>query len=162
PLEVHYNRSQEPLVLPANVVASIDAVLRVEDGSGGVGANPKVAMVVQRVLPVVLLVILSIGFAREAAAKPNIIVVLTDDQADELTMRVLPDGRSLLPKIESLILDQGVRYVNSFTDLPLCAPSRVSLLTGQASHNHGITYNKGSWFAYQPHEPDSLPVWLQA
>ena len=116
----------------------------------------------QRILRVVATIVLSVMFACAAEAKPNIVIIVTDDQAEELTMGVLPDGRPLLPKIKSLVLDQGVRFVNSFADFPLCCPYRASLLTGQASHNHGIKTNKGGWFAYRSREPNSLPVWLQA
>ena len=92
-------------------------------------------------------------------AQPNIIVIMTDDQSESLPIEAMPN-------VKSLIVDQGVRFTNSFTDFPLCCPDRASLFTGLASHNHGIKANQskgnGGWRAYRPFEANSLPVWLQA
>lgn len=108
------------------------------------------------------LIALLIAMSSAVSAKPNIIVILTDDQAEDLTMGLLPDGSPILPNVKSLIVDQGVRFVNSFADFPLCCPYRASLLTGLAAHNHGVKENKYGWQAYRSHEPNSLPVWMQA
>jgi len=62
-----------------------------------------------------------------AAASPKIIVILTDDQEDTSSM-------SYLPKVQALAA-QGFTFKNSFVNFSLCAPSRSSFLTGQASHN---------------------------
>lgn len=101
-----------------------------------------------------------------AWGKPNIIVILTDDQQEALTLRNDPaTGLPLLPKLKSLMLDRGTRFTNSFVDFPLCCPSRVSLLTGQAAHNHGVKHNEaehgGGWSFYEPQQLNSLPVWLK-
>jgi len=58
-------------------------------------------------------------------AAPNIIVIMTDDQEDTGSM-------AYMPKVHSLLAEQGVTFT-SFVDLPLCAPSRTSFLTGQAA-----------------------------
>ena len=50
-------------------------------------------------------------FSSQACAKPSIIIVLTDDQNEQLTMGNDPaTGRPLLPKMRSLILDEGTRF----------------------------------------------------
>ena len=41
---------------------------------------------------------------------------------------------SYLPKVQALAA-QGFTFKNSFVNFSLCAPSRSSFLTGQASHN---------------------------
>src|SRR5262245_56911258 len=90
-----------------------------------------------------------------AIARPNVVVVLTDDQ----------DGTgsiSHMPKVLSLLAEQGVTFTNSFVNESLCAPSRASLLTGQAAHNHGISENEGAWQQFRLLERNALPVWLQA
>lgn len=115
-----------------------------------------------RVLALVLLLFGCIS----AEAKPNIVIILTDDQNEALTLRNDPaTGLPLLPKLKSLMLDKGIRFTNSFVDFPLCCPSRVSLLTGQASHNHGIKHNEiakgGGWHAFEAQEQATLPVWLK-
>jgi N-acetylglucosamine-6-sulfatase len=98
-------------------------------------------------------------FTTASLAAPNIIVIMTDDQEDTGSM-------AYMPKTLSLIADEGVTFKNSLVNLPLCAPSRTSFLTGQAAHNHGIRANspldQGGWEAFKSREDNSLPVWLKA
>ena len=92
------------------------------------------------------------------AAAPNIIVIMTDDQEDTGSM-------AYMPKTHALLAEKGLTFTNSFVDLPLCAPSRASFLTGQSAHNTGIKANNpkdgGGWGAFKDKEQDALPVWLQ-
>jgi N-acetylglucosamine-6-sulfatase len=106
-----------------------------------------------------LLIGLSVMLISSAAiARPNVVVILTDDQ----------DGTgsiSHMPKVLSLLAEQGVTFTNSFVNMSLCAPSRASFLTGQAAHNHGIIGDQapsGGWQKFIPLEGNTLPVWLQA
>jgi arylsulfatase A-like enzyme len=97
-------------------------------------------------------------FASNAqAAPPNIVVILTDDQ-DQSSM-------AYMPKTEKLLAEEGITFRNSFVNFSLCAPSRVSLLTGQAAHNHGIHSNApnggSAWESFLPKEGSTLPVWLE-
>ncbi len=88
---------------------------------------------------------------------PNIVVIMTDDQDDMGSL-------SSMPKTRSLIGNQGLTFANSFVDFSLCCPSRVSFLTGQASHNTGVLANGGTdggYAKFQPTQGNSLPVWLQ-
>jgi arylsulfatase A-like enzyme len=86
-----------------------------------------------------------------------VIVVMTDDQETSSLLH--------MPKLHRLIAEQGITFDNSFVNLPLCAPSRASFLTGQAAHNHGIKANSpldgGGWDAFKQKEAKALPVWLQ-
>jgi arylsulfatase A-like enzyme len=84
---------------------------------------------------------------------PNVLVIMTDDQTVE-QMRWLP---SVLR-----YMDDGVHYVNSITNYPLCGPSRVTLLTGQYATNHGLECNKGLAANFRSVQQDSLAPWLQA
>ena len=100
--------------------------------------------------------LLPVGFA-EAQKRPNFVVIMTDDQDDLDWIRHLPAIRNLLAK-------QGITFKNSFTDLPLCCPSRASFLTGQSSTNHGILFNappNGGYVEFAAREHNSLGVWLQ-
>ncbi len=94
-----------------------------------------------------------------AAAAPNIVVILTDDQDDTGSM-------NYMPKTLSLLAEHGITFTNSFVNFSLCAPSRSSFLTGQASHNDGIKSNKaskdGGWNSFKKDEENVLPVWLKA
>lgn len=87
--------------------------------------------------------------------RPNILVVMTDDQTVE-DMRVLPKTRALLGQ-------RGTTFANSFVSYPLCCPSRSTFLTGQYPHNHGVVANSGPNGGYQRlNHSNTLPVWLQA
>lgn len=94
-----------------------------------------------------------------AAQQPNIIIIMADDQSESLPIEAMPN-------VKNLIIDQGVRFTNSFADFSLCCPNRAAFLTGIGTHNHGIKTNDegagGGWDSYKPFEANSLPVWLQA
>jgi N-acetylglucosamine-6-sulfatase len=102
-----------------------------------------------------LALLLASASASEAA--PNIVVILTDDQEDTGSM-------AYMPKVHSLLAEQGITFTNSFVNLPLCAPSRASFLTGLSAHNTGIKANNpidgGGWAAFKDKEANALPVWL--
>ena len=51
-----------------------------------------------------------------------------------------------MPITRQLIGDRGVRFANSFSPFPLCCPARVSMLTGQYAHNHGVLGNDDAAF----------------
>jgi N-acetylglucosamine-6-sulfatase len=84
---------------------------------------------------------------------PNVVVVMTDDQAVD-TMRAMPRTRHLVGR-------KGVRFSNSVVSFPLCCPSRATFLTGQYAHNHGVIDNhppRGGYPALDVRA--TLPVWL--
>jgi arylsulfatase A-like enzyme len=93
--------------------------------------------------------------AARAEGRPNILVIMTDDQRLD-QMRALPKTRALLGA-------KGTTFDNSFVDFSLCCPSRSTFLTGQYAHNHGVQANGGPHGGY-PHldHSNTLPVWLQA
>jgi hypothetical protein len=101
-----------------------------------------------------LVLLLASVTASEAA--PNIVVIMTDDQEDTGSM-------AYMPKLHALLAEQGVTFTNSFVNLPLCAPSRASFLTGLSAHNTGIKANNpadgGGWEAFKDKEANALPVW---
>ncbi|OXB34748.1 hypothetical protein LQV05_003143 [Cryptococcus neoformans] len=72
--------------------------------------------------------------------KPNIIVILTDDQ-DVSTLA----KREYLPRIHEHLVDEGVLYDNFFAPVSVCCPSRVSLLRAQYAHNHNVTFVSAPW-----------------
>lgn len=92
--------------------------------------------------------------AQTAHSRPNVVVVMTDDQTVE-QMRALPRVRSLIGR-------RGTTFTRNFATFPLCCPSRSTLLTGQYSHNHGVRGNKppaGGF--YKLDSSNTLPVWLR-
>jgi arylsulfatase A-like enzyme len=70
----------------------------------------------------------------DGGRRPNILVVLTDDQRDRGTM-------GLMNKTTRLFKDGGVRFSRAFTTTPVCCPARASVFTGQYVHNHELFTN---------------------
>jgi N-acetylglucosamine-6-sulfatase len=73
--------------------------------------------------------------ARAVAARPNIVVVLTDDQD------LILGSMDSMPKTRSLIGAQGATFSQYFVPTSLCCPSRATILTGKYIHNHGVFQN---------------------
>jgi N-acetylglucosamine-6-sulfatase len=71
--------------------------------------------------------------AGAAAERPNVLVVMTDDQTVE-SLRVMPN-------VQALLSARGATFENSFVTYSLCCPSRATFLTGQYPHNHGVRSN---------------------
>jgi arylsulfatase A-like enzyme len=65
-------------------------------------------------------------------SRPNILIILTDDQRARGTYE-------MMPKTMQLFRDGGTWFTNGFATTPLCCPSRASLFTGRYAHNHGVT-----------------------
>jgi N-acetylglucosamine-6-sulfatase len=90
--------------------------------------------------------------------RPNVIVVLTDDQ----TFESLPHDPAVMPYLQAQISDPtaGWRWFpNAFVNTPLCCPSRATILTGRYSHHTGVRNNgEGS----RLDESSTLATWLRA
>ena len=92
--------------------------------------------------------------APAAVARPNILVLETDDQ----TLAEM----EVLPSVKRLIGDQGVTFDNNFDSFSLCCPSRATFLTGQYSHNNNVRGNAPPNGGYQAlDKSNTLAVWLQ-
>ena len=78
--------------------------------------------------------------ARSEDPRPNVIVILTDDQSFD----TLPTDPPAMPWLQARISDPGDHwrwFPNAFVNTPLCCPSRASLLTGLYSHHTGVQDN---------------------
>jgi N-acetylglucosamine-6-sulfatase len=104
----------------------------------------------------------AVGGAAEAAAqtraaesRPNIVVLMTDDQ----TLASM----SAMPKTQALLGERGTTFTRSFANYALCCPSRATLFTGQYAHNHGVLSNQAPSGGYARLDKSNwLPLWLQA
>jgi hypothetical protein len=65
--------------------------------------------------------------------RPNIIVVLTDDQ--DLRM----DSISYMPLLKKHIINHGTFYKHHYCSTAICCPSRITLWTGRNAHNTNVT-----------------------
>ena len=87
--------------------------------------------------------------ARAAAERPNIVLIMSDDQ----DMDSMPVMRKLLANPEG----SWVNFSNAFANTSICTPARATLLTGQYASTHGIVGN--NWGADFDNS-NTLAVWL--
>jgi arylsulfatase A-like enzyme len=67
--------------------------------------------------------------------RPNVMIILTDDQRADQTMDVMPKTRKWFGA-------QGTVFPNGYVTSPLCCPSRSTLMSGRYMHNHTV-YDNG-------------------
>lgn len=67
--------------------------------------------------------------------RPNIVLVMTDDQND-YDLQWMPLTR------EALQAD-GIEFTDAISPHPLCCPARAELVTGQYAQNNGVRHNAG-------------------
>ena len=90
----------------------------------------------------------------QSQSRPNVVVLLTDDQTVE-SMRVMAG-------VQAELAGSGTTFDRSFVSNPLCCPSRATLYTGQYTHNHGVIGNRPPEGGYgRLDKSEWLPVWLQ-
>jgi len=75
--------------------------------------------------------------------KPNIVFILTDDQAWNVLGK---DGRYTFMKTPNIdrIAEEGMVFDNAFVTTSLCSPSRACFMTGCYAHTHGVYINSYS------------------
>jgi len=84
----------------------------------------------------------------QAARRPNIVFVLTDDLATNLVQ--------YMPNVVQM-QRRGVTFANYFVTDSLCCPSRASIFTGLYPHNTGVFSNAGpdgGYMAFQSRGDD--------
>jgi N-acetylglucosamine-6-sulfatase len=96
----------------------------------------------------------SVAPASAEQERPNVVVIMTDDQTVE-SVRVMTN-------VKRLLRDRGATFRQSFVNFALCCPSRATFLTGQYAHNHGVLGNAppSGGYARLDHT-NTLPVWLR-
>ena len=99
--------------------------------------------------------------AASSADRPNIVLILTDD----LDARSLETAPEHSPNIAAL-REQGTAFANFVITMPLCCPSRASILRGQYAHNHGVLNSGGQSTGFAAfhgldREGSTLATWLR-
>ena len=83
------------------------------------------------------------GGLRMADQRPNIILIITDQQRYD-TINALGFPYADTPSLDRLV-EEGVAFTHCFVNAPSCGPSRASLFTGYSPHNHGAQRNNDPW-----------------
>jgi arylsulfatase A-like enzyme len=94
--------------------------------------------------------------ARSADPRPNVILIVTDDQSFD----TLPSEPPAMPWLQSHIFsgtDHWLWFPNAVDSTPLCCPSRSTILTGRSSEHTGVLDNGLGHFL---DDSNTLPVWL--
>ena len=100
-----------------------------------------------------LLTVFSGAFTLSAQETPNVLYILSDDQA------WTDYGFMGHPHIKTPHLDQlakeSVLFERGYVPTALCRPSLVTLTNGHYAHKHGVTGNDPSPKSYPPGKKDS-------
>jgi arylsulfatase A-like enzyme len=76
----------------------------------------------------------------ELVRRPNIVLMVTDDQRAD-AMGCAGNAIISTPHLDALARD-GVRFTHAFVTTPICAASRVSILTGLYERTHDYTFGQ--------------------
>lgn len=87
----------------------------------------------------ILLGLLLAGYV-QATQQPNIIFFLADDQRDD-TLGCAGNTIIQSPTLDRLA-GQGVRFENTFCQVPICAASRATLFSGLTQRTHGFNFRE--------------------
>jgi len=102
------------------------------NGSGKTGRS--VGSMIKRILPLAVLAALSMSVAARTANKPNVILILTDDQGyGDLSCHGNPIIKT--PALDRLH-EQSMRLIDMHV-MPFCTPTRSSLMTGRSATRTG-------------------------
>lgn len=85
-----------------------------------------------------VIVVLLIGTMSPASAKPNILLLLTDDQRPD-TIAALGNQHIHTPNLDALVR-HGTTFTRATCAYPICVMSRAELLTGTTVFRAGVPY----------------------
>jgi len=100
------------------------------------------------VFTVVLFAVALAGAPGMASAKrPNFVIIQTDDQTSATLHETFENKRGkkfkVMPNTEELLGAEGIQFTNYYSSIPVCSPSRATLLSGQYAHTSGLSRNSG-------------------
>jgi arylsulfatase A-like enzyme len=72
--------------------------------------------------------------ATAQTTRPNILIILTDDQRAMDTMQVMP-------KTQQWFGQDGTTYTNAYAPTPVCCPARAAIMSGRFNHNNQVRTN---------------------
>ena len=86
------------------------------------------------------LVCLAIASVTLAAAAPNVVFIMTDQQSAEALSCRMGDRYLKTPALDRLAA-RGTYFTRAYSPNPLCMPARASIFTGRYPHETGVTDN---------------------
>lgn len=81
----------------------------------------------------------SAGWARETHERPNVVLIISDDQT-YTDFGFMGNTQVQTPHLDRLA-SQSARYVNGYVPSSVCRPSLVTILTGLYPHQHDVYFN---------------------
>ena len=97
--------------------------------------------------------------AQTEPKRPNVVVILTDDQRHNTL--------ATMPEVQEHLIRKGVSFSQAFASNSICCPARATFLTGNYAHTTGVYSNLrpfgNMWgFRHGGAERSTLATWLQA
>eukprot|EP00928_Gymnodinium_smaydae_P058384 TRINITY_DN4158_c0_g2_i1.p1 TRINITY_DN4158_c0_g2~~TRINITY_DN4158_c0_g2_i1.p1 ORF type:complete len:610 (-),score=140.58 TRINITY_DN4158_c0_g2_i1:49-1803(-) len=82
-------------------------------------------------------------FCDAAKAKPNILFLMTDSLDGRIVEPGTPQAAAVdLPFMRGFLVDNGVNFVRSYSNNPMCVPSRTSMMTGRSVDRINVWGNR--------------------
>ncbi|MGL5016662.1 MAG: sulfatase-like hydrolase/transferase, partial [Luteolibacter sp.] len=86
-----------------------------------------------------ILALATTAWAAEPTAQPNIVFIISDDQAwSDYSFMGHPEIST--PRLDKLAAE-SLTFQRGYTPVPVCRPSLATMLTGLYPHQHGVTGN---------------------
>lgn len=90
----------------------------------------------------ILFVLMACAPKNEVVQKPNVLLIILDDQNDWIGYHMGTDIKT--PNIDRLA-NRSIVFSNAFCSAPGCTPSRTSFLTGLSPSTSGVYFNNQSY-----------------
>ena len=101
----------------------------------------------------------SAAAAAAASPQPNFLYVLADD----LDFDYKQDRKAIMPNLKREMAEGGLEFRNHVAVVPVCGPSRSSLLAGRFPHNVGYVANavQASVKAFRALQNNTIGAWMR-
>ncbi|MCG6186027.1 sulfatase family protein [Maribellus maritimus] len=100
----------------------------------------KIKTAIKITLSLVLITLLLQRAYSQAVQKPNIVVIMTDQQFADAMSCVMGEQYIHTPNMDKLA-EKGIRFTHAYSPNPLCMPMRTSMMTGRFPHETGVLTN---------------------
>ena len=100
----------------------------------------KINTVIKSILLLFLLITRMQTLSAEPTQKPNILIIMVDQQFADAMSCVMGNQYINTPHMDKLA-EKGMRFTHAYSPNPLCMPMRTSMMTGRFPHETGILTN---------------------